>query len=78
MTLHHIANYLKLHYMTVYRLIKTRSLTAFRLGGDFRVRRSDLEKWIAQQHVPGRGKQLERQASRQGPLREAKAREVKG
>ena len=52
MTLHHVANYLKLHYMTVYRLIKTRGLPAFRLGGDFRIRRSDLEKWIAQQHVP--------------------------
>src|SRR5277367_4284230 len=52
MTLYHVANYLKLHYMTVYRLIKTRSLPAFRLGSDFRVWRSDLEQWIAQQHVP--------------------------
>jgi len=54
MTIHHVADYLKLHYIMVYRLVKTRRLPAFRLGSDFRVRRSDLEKWIAERRVPAR------------------------
>lgn len=51
MTLQDVADYLKLHYITVYRFIKTRGLPAFRLGSDWRFRRSDLEKWIGQRSV---------------------------
>ncbi len=36
MTLHGVADYLKVHYTTVYRFIKSHDLPAFRLGGDFR------------------------------------------
>jgi excisionase family DNA binding protein len=46
MTLHEVAPYLHCHQFTVYRLIKTAGLPAFRLGSDWRFRRSDLEKWI--------------------------------
>jgi excisionase family DNA binding protein len=49
MTLREVADYLNCHYITVYRLINT-GLPAFRLGSDWRFQRSDLKKWIAQQH----------------------------
>lgn len=52
MAIHEVADYLKLHVGTVYRFIKTRGIPAFRLGSDFRVRRGDLENWVAQQQVP--------------------------
>jgi len=52
MTLQEVAYYLKVHYMTVYRLIKTASLPAFRLGSDFRFRRADVNEWVVQRHVP--------------------------
>jgi len=51
LTLHEVADYLHCHYTTVHRLIRKRGLPVFRLGSDFRVRRSDLENWIAQRHV---------------------------
>ena len=51
MTLREVADYLKLHYITVCRFIKTRGLPAFHVGSDFRFRRADIEEWIAQQHV---------------------------
>jgi excisionase family DNA binding protein len=53
MTSHQVADYLKLHYITVYRFIKA-GLPAFRLGSDWRFRRADIDEWIAQRHVrPG-------------------------
>jgi excisionase family DNA binding protein len=52
MTLHDVANYLNCHYTTFWRIVQRGELPAFRLGGDFRVRRIDLEKWLADQHVP--------------------------
>jgi excisionase family DNA binding protein len=51
MTLHEVADYLQLHPISVYRFIKTGSLPGFRLGSDWRFRRSDLAKWIEQHHV---------------------------
>jgi len=54
MTLHDVARHLKCPYRTLYQLIvHERTLSAFWVGNDWRVRRSDLEKWIALQHVCG-------------------------
>ena len=52
LTLRGVADYLNCHYTTVYRLVRQRGLPVFHVGSDYRVRRADLEKWIAQQHVP--------------------------
>jgi excisionase family DNA binding protein len=49
MTLQEVAGYLNCHYTTVYRLIRRGGFPTFRVGSDFRMRRADLEKWIAQQ-----------------------------
>jgi excisionase family DNA binding protein len=51
LTLYQVTRYLNCHRSTVYRLIQQRELPAFRLGSDWRFRRADLDKWIAQQHV---------------------------
>ncbi len=51
MTLRELADYLKCHFMTLYKLIKTAGLPAFRVGSDWRVRRADLDEWIARQHA---------------------------
>lgn len=47
MTLDEVAQYLKAGKRTVYRLAAERKLPAFKLGGTWRFRRSDLDKWIA-------------------------------
>jgi excisionase family DNA binding protein len=54
MTLHQLAEYLDCSYATVLLLVMRNGLLIFRLGGagdGWRVRRSDLEKWIAERHV---------------------------
>jgi excisionase family DNA binding protein len=51
MTLQDVADYLNCHYTTVYRLVRQSGLPVFHVGSDYRVRRADLEKWIARQHV---------------------------
>jgi excisionase family DNA binding protein len=47
MTLKVVAKYLNCSHSTVNRLIKEGELPGFRLGGDWRVRRSELDKWFA-------------------------------
>ena len=42
MTLGEIADFLKVHRSTLYRLIKQRKLPVFRIGSDYRARRADL------------------------------------
>jgi excisionase family DNA binding protein len=49
MTLAEAADYLHCHYSTIYRLVRYGDLPAFRLGGNWRFLRSELEKWIAAQ-----------------------------
>jgi excisionase family DNA binding protein len=46
MTLHEVAEYLNCHYGTIYRLVRAGDFLAFRLGGSWRARRSEIEKWI--------------------------------
>lgn len=47
MTLDEVAQYLKAGKRTVYRLAAEGKLPAFKLGGTWRFRRSDLDTWIA-------------------------------
>jgi len=51
MTLHQVAEYLECSYATVLLLVMRDGLLIFWLGGagdGWRVRRDDLEKWIAE------------------------------
>jgi excisionase family DNA binding protein len=51
MTVRDVAAYLGCHFTTVYRLLRSGKLPGFRLGGDWRFRREDLDRWISDRHV---------------------------
>ena len=46
MTLHEVADYLGLHYLTIYRLIQEGRIPAARLGGRWRFKKDVLDRWI--------------------------------
>jgi len=41
-----VAQRLNLHEMTIYRLIKSKDLPAFKVGGQWRIRRQILDSWL--------------------------------
>ncbi|MEH8021509.1 methylation-associated defense system helix-turn-helix domain-containing protein MAD1 [Rheinheimera metallidurans] len=49
LTIHEVATYLKLNEKTAYRLASEGKLPGFKVGGSWRFKRSDLEKWIEEQ-----------------------------
>ncbi len=48
LTLDEVAAYLKAGKRTVYRLAQKGEVPAFKLGGTWRFRRSELDRWIAE------------------------------
>lgn len=48
LTLAEVAAYLKAGKRTVYRLAQNREIPAFKLGGTWRFRRSELDRWISE------------------------------
>ncbi len=54
MTMQEAADYLHCHYTTIYRLVRRGVLSAFRLGGDYRFHRADIDEWIARQSMAAR------------------------
>ena len=48
LTLDEVAAYLKAGKRTVYRLAQKGDIPAFKLGGTWRFRRSELDAWIAE------------------------------
>jgi excisionase family DNA binding protein len=51
MTSRQVAEYLNCHYTTLMRLLWKGDLPGFRLGGTWRCRRQDIDRWIAKQTV---------------------------
>lgn len=47
LTLEEVAAFLKAGKRTIYRLAASDTLPAFKLGGTWRFRRRDLDRWIA-------------------------------
>jgi excisionase family DNA binding protein len=47
MTIREAADYLKRNPATLYRLVERGQIPAFRIGGMWRFRLSDLEAWVA-------------------------------
>jgi excisionase family DNA binding protein len=41
-----LAQYLRIHPTTVYKLAKRGDLPAFKVGGDWRFNRASIEKWL--------------------------------
>lgn len=46
MSLQQVADYLGLHYLTIYRLIQEKKIPAAKIGGSWRFRKDLLDKWI--------------------------------
>jgi excisionase family DNA binding protein len=50
-TLREVADYLKVTERTLYRLVAERQIPAFKVGGGWRFRRTDLDAWIGRNIV---------------------------
>ena len=53
MTIKEVSEYLKLNEKTAYRLTLNGKLPAFKVGGSWRFRKSQIDKWIAEQEAKG-------------------------
>jgi excisionase family DNA binding protein len=51
LTVSEVAQTMRVSNMTVYRLIKSGDLPALRVGKNFRIRESDVDKYLAQRSV---------------------------
>lgn len=49
MTIKEVADYLKVNERTVYRMASAGKIPAFKVGGAWRIKVSELEKWIEEQ-----------------------------
>lgn len=49
MTMKEVADYLKLNEKTAYRLTSEGKLPAFKVGGSWRFRKSEIDQWIKDQ-----------------------------
>ena len=48
-TIREVADYLKLTKKTAYRLVAEGKIPGFKVGGSWRFRRSEIERWIDEQ-----------------------------
>ena len=55
MTIKEAAQYLKLNYMTVYKLAQKNKIPAFKVGGNWRFKREILEEWLISQSTMNKG-----------------------
>jgi len=51
MTVEEVAEFLRVHPSTVYRLLKRHSIPAFKMGSDWRFNRESIEKWVVECEV---------------------------
>lgn len=54
-TLDEVAAYLKVGKRTVYRLVATKNIPAFKVGGTWRFQRRDIDQWIKRQTAEAQG-----------------------
>ena len=48
LTARELADYLKLHQGTIYRMLKAGQLPGFRVGTDWRFNRDDIDRWLTE------------------------------
>ena len=53
LTTEEVLTYLQVNLRTIYRLIRTGKLPAFRVGRQWRFRKEDIEAWLASRHARG-------------------------
>ena len=51
MTLEEVAAFLRVHQSTVYRLLRTHSIPAFKMGSDWRFNQESIEQWIVKREI---------------------------
>ena len=51
LTLEDVAQFLHVHPSTVYRLLKNRSIPAFKVGSDWRFNQDSIERWIKEREA---------------------------
>ena len=49
MTIREVAGYLKLTEKTAYRLVAEGKIPGFKVGGSWRFKKTDIERWIKEQ-----------------------------
>jgi excisionase family DNA binding protein len=52
LTVEEVSQFLRIHRSTVYRLLRKRSIPAFKLGSDWRFNQESIERWVKQLEVP--------------------------
>ena len=57
LTIKQVASYLQVTERTIYRLAASDGIPAFKVGGSWRFRKSDIDAWIASQTRPIEGRQ---------------------
>ena len=63
LTTDEVLAYLNLNLKTVYRLIKAGRLPAVRVGRQWRFRKSDIDRWLAEGRPPANAAESEARAS---------------
>jgi excisionase family DNA binding protein len=53
LTLEEVAQFLRVHPSTVYRLLKKKQIPAFKLGSDWRFSLESIEKWVKGRELEG-------------------------
>ncbi len=48
LTVGEVADYLRVHPSTIFRLLKRKELPAFKVGGDWRFNMEEIERWCAE------------------------------
>ena len=46
LTVQQTAFYLQINRFTLYRLIKERKIPAYKIGGQWRIKKSEMESWL--------------------------------
>ena len=49
MTVRELADYLRVHPSTIYRLLKQKRIPAFKVGSDWRFNRETIDRWRLEQ-----------------------------
>ena len=51
MTITEVADYFRLHRATIYKLARDGRIPFFKIGTDYRFRRDEIEKWMADRQI---------------------------
>ena len=51
LTLEEVAELLRVHPITIYRLLRERRIPAFKIGSEWRFNRESIEKWISRREA---------------------------